>query len=397
MIPTLVAQAGTEPGAPWSYRTTRYIGNLLLILLLIAAPWSAGAQADDCRQRLAAESLGESDHACLRLVYSQPPQHWPAPHVDADVAWQELGPLPERAPSPAGNPFSEVRAALGEKLFFDPRLSRSGQIACASCHEPDLAFADGRRVSFGHDRAAGRRNAPSVVMSGFSQALFWDGRAASLEAQASMPVADPLEMAFSMDELVERLRTSGDYPGLFAEAFAKRPLDAGQIAAALATYQRSLVRVARNTRFERFLRGRHEQLSDRQLHGLHLFRTRARCMNCHFGPSLSDDRFHNAGMTYYGRQYQDLGRYEVTGEAEDVGRFRTPSLRLVSRTGPWLHNGLFADLTGVLNVYNAGMPRPLPAPGMEKDPLFPRTSERFQALGLNGDELLALRAFLETL
>lgn len=369
----------------------------LISSLLASLLWLSAAQADDCQQYLTAIALDDAGYACLRTLYSAPPQQWPKPTVDADIAWQELAPLPERAPSPAENPFSSEKAKLGEKLFFDPRLSRSGQIACASCHEPDLAFADGRKVSFGHDRAAGRRNAPSLVASGLLSPLFWDGRAPTLEAQALMPVIDPLEMAFTVDELVARLRGLPEYPPLFTSVFGHTPLDAGQIAAALATYQRTLVQKARNTPFERFLRGRHDQLTNQQLHGLHLYRTKARCLNCHFGPALSDGQFHNAGMTYYGRKYQDLGRYEQTGLSEDAGRFRTPSLRLVGRTGPWIHNGLFPDLMGVLNFYNVGMPRPKPKPGQEQDPLFPRTSERFKALAMNRDELLALRAFLDTL
>ncbi|RWU22347.1 cytochrome-c peroxidase [Pseudomonas alkylphenolica] len=369
----------------------------LITAFIASLLWLSAAHADDCLQQLAAGTFSDADAACLRKLYSGPSQQWPKPAVDADIAWQELAPLPQRAPSPASNPFSSEKARLGEKLFFDPRLSRSGQIACASCHEPDLAFADGRKVSFGHNRAAGRRNAPSIVTSGLVTPLFWDGRAATLEDQALMPVVDPLEMAFTREELVTRLRGLAEYPPLFTSAFAQGPLDAGQIAAALGTYQRTLVQKARNTPFERFLRGRHDQLNDQQLHGLHLYRTKARCLNCHFGPAMSDGQFHNAGMTYYGRKYQDLGRYEQTGLSEDSGRFRTPSLRLVGRTGPWIHNGLIPDLMGVLNFYNVGMPRPKPQPGQENDPLFPRTSERLKPLALNRSELLALRAFLDTL
>ncbi|MCQ4324632.1 cytochrome-c peroxidase [Stutzerimonas stutzeri] len=368
----------------------------LLPVTLFSVLLSVAAQADDCLYHLAPAPDREG-YACLRQIYTQPPHTWPTPHVDKDIAWQELGPLPERAPSPPGNPFSEAKAALGERLFFDPILSRSRQIACASCHEPDLAFADGRKVSFGHDRQAGRRNSPSLVMSGFTRQPFWDGRAASLEDQALFPVEDPLEMAFERDELLRRLNADAGYRQRFAEAFGADAIDARMLRQALASYQRTLVRFARTTRFERFLRGRHDALSDEQLHGLHLFRTRARCMNCHFGPAMSDDRFHNAGMTYYGRKYQDLGRYEVTGRAEDVGRFRTPSLRLVSRTGPWIHNGLFPDLMGLLNFYNVGMPRPKPTAAQQDDPLFPTTSARLQALELNRDELKALRSFLDTL
>ncbi|UCZ84786.1 cytochrome-c peroxidase [Pseudomonas sp. L5B5] len=338
-----------------------------------------------------------SEPTCLREVYSRPSAQWPAPQVDAGVAWQELGPLPERAPSPEHNPYTQQKADLGRQLFFDPRLSRSGQIACASCHEPDLAFADGRRVSFGHDRAAGRRNAPSVVTSGLAGHLFWDGRADSLEMQALMPVVDPKEMAFSVAQLVARLRASTDYPAQFAKVFPGQALGAEQVAAALATYQRDLLRVAQRTPFERFLRGQAQALNDQQLQGLHLFRTKARCMNCHFGPGMQDNRFHNAGLTFYGRRREDLGRYEVTGLAQDVGRMRTPSLRLVSRTGPWFHNGLASSLDQVLLFYNAGMPRPAPKGAQQQDPLFPVTSTQFQALGLDRIELKALKAFLEAL
>ncbi|MCW3149488.1 cytochrome-c peroxidase [Stutzerimonas stutzeri] len=364
--------------------------NALGLALLLASTTPAACT-------LTQEPGAKPDYACLRETYSQPPAQWPAPHVDDDVAWQELGPLPERAPSPAGQPFSEARAELGEQLFFDPKLSRSGQIACASCHEPDLAFADGRKVSFGHDRQAGRRNSPSVVMSGFTRHPFWDGRAQGLEGQALMPVVDPLEMAFSIEGLLARLNADSTYRERFAAVFGEPVIRADMLRQALGDYQRTLVRVARNTRFERFLRGRHEALNDQQLHGLHLYRTKARCMNCHFGPALSDDQFHNAGMTYYGRKYEDLGRYEVTGKTEDVGRFRTPSLRLVSRTGPWIHNGLFPNLMGVLNFYNVGMPRPKPTAEQQDDPLFPQTSARFKPLDMSRDELNALRSFLDTL
>jgi cytochrome c peroxidase len=369
----------------------------LLLITLLVSPWLSFAAESDCYKHLAGGKLIDADYTCLRQVYTQPSATWPAPHVDEDVTWQELGPLPERAPSPADNPFSAEKAALGETLFFDPKLSRSGQIACASCHEPDLAFADGRKVSFGHDRLAGRRNSPSVVMSGFAEPQFWDGRATNLEAQALFPVEDPVEMAFSIEELLQRLNADQAYRERFKAVFGSQEISAEHIGQAMGTYQRTLVRVARNTRFERFLNGRYNQLSDQQVHGLHLFRTKARCMNCHFGPQMMDNQFHNAGMTYYGRKYEDLGRYEVTGKVEDVGRFRTPSLRLVSKTGPWIHNGLFPDLQGVLNFYNVGMPRPKPVGEQVNDPKFPKTSERFKPLNLSADEMQALRSFLNTL
>ncbi|MVV51799.1 cytochrome-c peroxidase [Pseudomonas sp. PB120] len=309
-----------------------------------------------------------------------------------------MAPLPARAPSPSDNPFTEAKAVLGERLFNDPKLSRSGQIACASCHEPDEAFADGRRVSFGHDRQTGRRNAPSVVMSGFTRHLFWDGRSPSLEAQAVVPIADHVEMAFTTDELLTRLNNDAEYPKLFEQTFAlKGPIVAEQIAQALATYQRTLVKATRNTAFEQLLLGRPQRMSDQQLYGLHLFRTQARCMNCHFGPTLSDDQFHNLGLTYYGRKYEDLGRYEVTANPQDVGAFRTPSLRLLSKTAPWMHNGLFVNMEGTIAFYNQGMPRPEPVGPQKNDPLFPRTSDRLKPLGLDLEQRRALIEFLDSL
>ena len=334
---------------------------------------------------------------CIAQQYRQPVAQWPAPQVDTDVDWQEMAALPAHAPAPPENPFSEPKAALGKKLFNDPTLSRSGQIACASCNEADMAFADGRRVSFGHDRQSGRRNAPSLVMSGYSTALFWDGRGGNLEQQAMHPIVDPVEMAFDIPQLLQRLNTDTAYREQFAQVFGPGPITTQQTAQALATFQRSLVSATRNTPFEQLLRGRPQRMSEEQLYGLHLFRTKARCMNCHFGPALSDEQFHNVGLSYYGRKYEDLGRYEVTRKPEDVGAFRTPSLRLLMKTGPWMHNGLFVNMEGTLAFYNMGMPRPRPNAQQVDDPLFPRTSDRLKALNMDKDELRALRSFLDTL
>ena len=340
-----------------------------------------------------------SDYStCIAQLYRQPVAQWPAPQVDADVAWQEMAALPDHAPAPPENPFSEAKAELGKKLFNDPKLSRSGQIACASCHEADMAFADGRRVSFGHDRQNGRRNAPSLVMSGYSSQLFWDGRGGSLEQQAMHPIVDPVEMAFDIPQLLERLNGDATYREQFAQVFGDGAITTERTGQALATFQRTLVKSTRNTPFEQLLRGRPQRMTDEQLYGLHVFRTKARCMNCHFGPALSDEQFHNVGLSYYGRaKYEDLGRYEVTRKPEDVGAFRTPSLRLVMKTAPWMHNGLFVNMEGTLAFYNMGMPRPRPNAQQVNDPLFPTTSERLKVLNMDKDELRALRSFLDTL
>ncbi|MFC6185060.1 cytochrome-c peroxidase [Pseudoxanthomonas japonensis] len=349
---------------------------------------------DECRQRIAVSAPG-IDADCLRQVYARPIAEWPAPTVDAGAVWQELAPLPDAPPAPADNPQTPEKIALGKRLFEDPRLSRSGQIACASCHDRQLGWGDGRSVSFGHDRQAGKRNAMNVSMAAFSSPLFWDGRAATLEAQALHPIQDSAEMAFSPRELEKRLNRETDYPTAFAQVFGEKRITMSRVAQALASYQRSLV--PRFNRFDRFLDGQRGVLTDQQLWGLHLFRTQARCMNCHSGPALTDNRFHNLGLHFYGRSKEDLGRYRVTGDPADSGKFRTPTLRGVGKTGPYMHNGGFMELRGVVNMYNAGMPRPQPRAGQENDPLFPQTDPLLQPLDLHRTELEAITAFLQTL
>ncbi|WP_372391229.1 cytochrome-c peroxidase [Xanthomonas sp. NCPPB 3582] len=335
------------------------------------------------------------DMACLRQAYAGPQASWPRPHISEGATWRELAPLPTKAPEPFDNPATAQKIELGRQLFEDPRLSRSGQIACASCHDPQFGWGDGRRVSFGHDRQQGRRNAPSVAMAGFAASLFWDGRAPSLEEQALHPIEDGREMAFSSAGLVERLNRSVDYPGRFRRVFGTSRITGQDIARALAAFERSLV--PRASRYDRFLQGRRELLTDQQLWGLHLFRTRARCMNCHSGPTLADNRFHNLGLHFYGRARQDLGRYEVSGDPRDSGTFRTPSLRQVGKTGPYMHTGGFTDLRSVVTAYNAGMPRPRPREQQRGDPLFPRPDPLLVPLGLQKEERDAIVAFLETL
>lgn len=347
-----------------------------------------------CRAAIAGR-VSAGDAACLRRVYRQPRSQWPAPQVDAAVAWQELAPLPAQLPFPADNPATPQKIALGRRLFDDPRLSRSAQIACANCHDRQLGWSDGRSVSFGHDRQPGRRNALSVATSAFSSPLFWDGRAATLEEQALHPIADAREMAFTAAAAARRLQRAGDYDRDFAAVFGDSRITPQRMAHALAAFQRSLV--PRNSRFDRFLHGQQAALSDMQLWGLHLFRTRGRCMNCHFGAALTDNRFHNLGLHFYGRARQDLGRYEITGNPADSGTFRTPSLRGVARSGPWMHNGLFPELRGVVNAYNAGMPRPRPPAGAGHDPPFPQPDPLLKPLHLNREEIEAITAFLQTL
>ena len=344
---------------------------------------------------LASEEEYRKLAATLRVTYAQPITNWPAPHLDDEVKpyFRDLGLLP-LVVYPTNNPYTDAKAGLGKKLFFERRLSGSGQISCASCHDPDLAFADGRTVSFGHERKELKRNAPTILNTAFNETLFWDGRSESLEQQAMAVVNNQDEMHASASFVRENLSKLPGYTNEFAKVFGSPEVTLPRAALAIATFERTLTSRANN--FDSFLRGDTNALNDEAVRGLHLFRTAARCINCHNGPNFTDGRFHNEGLTYYGRKLEDLGRYEITKQPEDVGRFKTPSLRNIARTAPYMHNGLF-DLDGVLNMYNAGMATVRRKVSQKDDPLFPVKSPHLQSLGLNKQDLADLKAFLTAL
>ncbi|MGY6559251.1 MAG: cytochrome-c peroxidase [Nitritalea sp.] len=333
------------------------------------------------------------DFAQLRAWYSQPSSAWPAPHLLEGGTFRELEALPE-------NPFrqdagNEALITLGKHLFFDPRLSASNQISCASCHDPELSWSNGRSLGIGHDHQQGQRNTPSIQNIWEQEIFFWDGRVEGLEAQSLMPIADHTEMNQELELLPEKLGNIAGYAPLFSAAFGSDRITPERIGEALAMFQRSIT--GRRSDFDYFMAGRQERMSDEALWGLHLFRTKAHCINCHNGPFFTDQKFHNLGLHFYGRTHQDLGRYEITGNPADVGAFKTPSLRDVAFTAPYMHNGLFPHLEGVINMYDAGMARPKPRPEFAEDPLFPETSELLVKLSLTAAEKQALEAFLKSI
>lgn len=344
--------------ACWPHRNRR-AALAPVIVLVLAVPVAAGTPD-------------------LRDVYARPPADWPAPQVDPSVPFAELGrpPIPA-VPDPA-------LAAVGERLFHDPRLSLAGDMACSTCHDPGQAWADGRARPTGHGGREGRRNTPSLLGTAGYGAWRWDGRHGSLTAAVLAPLLDPAEMANPDGESVSR-RLAVDYG----------PVDVG---AALAAFVGG---IDEETRFDRFVSGDHGALTDEEIHGLHLFRTKAGCANCHFGPALTDGGFHNLRLSSFGEASQDLGRHTVTARPEDAGRFRTPSLRHVGRTAPYMHNGLFPSLEGVVHFYARGggevrarnqaeADRPLFAEAARLDPLI-------RPLDLTPTERAALTAFLRTL
>lgn len=312
----------------------------------------------------------------LRALYEKPASQWPAPWIDEGVAFVELAALPPPPAPPA--PLVQ----LGRRLFFDARLSANGRMACASCHRPDQGWTVRTPTAVGANGAPGRRNPPGLQDVATRAHWAWDGAARSLAEQSLRPLTDPREMAnASLDEVSRRLG-----------------LPPRRVGEALAAFQHKL---HARSRFDRFAQGEHRALTDQELKGLHLFRTAARCANCHFGPTLSDGRFHHLGIAFFGEPSQDLGRFEVTQRCEDVGRFRTPSLRGVARTAPYMHHGLFDSLTGVLNLYarGGGDPRNGRA-GVAADPLYAcaqRISPHLKPLPLSAADIAALQAFLQAL
>ena len=528
-----------------------------------------------------------------REMYAKPIDEWIKPYVD--VEYEEMQPLMPLE-------YREEERILGERLFNEPKLSKSKQIACANCHNRELGFGDGLKTSFGHDRVRGNRNAPNIMMSGFFEKLFWDGRADSLESQVLDSLQNPIEMANTIEDAVSSIREIEDYYPLFLAAFgeldsggdfkdlyfldssfddkkdvfghkdstatthnddrktqndtirqhdilcqsdklhhdklrydnlrhveilaetslrnlnkdssaslandtgktqnggieinnnnvsqndiiaysgdyilhyvkdnvanvlphvmlsvsetsldSKQNLDSinlchyerkskkldsshsfrmtnlshvaplrhvetkskhlrseisleskikkidskleyakslitmDNIAKAIVAYERSLV--PRNSRFNQFLNGKYEALTDKEIYGLHIFRTKGRCMNCHNGMALSDGRFHNIGLSFYGRKLQDLGRYEVSKNIDDLGKFKTPSLIAVSKSAPYMHNGIFPTIRGVLNMYNAGFPTNT----KNTDTNTTKTSPLIKPLNLSKEEIEALESFL---
>ena len=329
----------------------------------------------------------------LRDLYAGTPETWPAPHLDEGVPHRELGPLPE-VNYPEDNPYTKEAEDLGKMLFFDPRLSVSRQIACASCHDPELGWADGRQFAFGHNRRQGKRNTMSILNTAYFDELFWDGRTASLEEQSLFPLQDHVEMNMDLEVAIARLNSIPEYITLFEEVYQVDSIELEHLQKALATFERGIV--SRKSRFDYFVEGDQEALNDQELLGLHLFRTKARCMNCHNGPLFSDNQYHNNGQSMFGRPGEDLGRYLVTEETADVGKFRTPSLRDVTYTGPWLHNGGIFELSEMIDMYERGMPQIIPRK-MEGHPLYPQKSPLLKPLNLNSEEKQALLAFLEAI
>ena len=332
----------------------------------------------------------------LRELYSGDPAKWPKPilHEEAKPGFKDIGYL-GRPNYPADNPFKAEKQQLGKILFFDPRLSVSGQIACASCHDPELGWGDGRRVAYGHGRQTGKRNAMTLLNVGFYEKFFWDGRAGSLEEQAKFPVQDHVEMSTNLVTMVKNVKAIAGYKPLFLQAFGSEEVTLDKIQKAIATFERSIV--STNSRFDAFVKGNRKALKDDEVVGLHLFRTKAGCINCHNTPLFSDNKFHNDGQALLGSRMEDLGLYNVTKNLKDVGAFKTPSLRETHITGPWMHHGNFPSIKDVIEFYNLGNPVNYQRAAVIPDSLKNPKSRMLKKLNLTLTEQIQLEAFLKSI
>jgi len=273
------------------------------------------------------------------------------PALDRLVAEQPQ-PLPKalpEVPHPADNQPTPPKIALGKKLFSDPRLSRTEKVSCSTCHDPAKGFRNGEPVPAGVDGKKGSRRVPSLFNVAYNRFQFWDGRAGTLEEQALVPLQGATEMDMRLDALVLKLNRMVEYRRQFQEVFGGA-VTSQRLAQALAAYERTII--SRDTPFDRYVKGEKESLSPASLRGMHLFYGQARCALCHKGPNFTDDDFHNIGIVDDG--HMDAGRKAVTGKQADQGKFKTPTLREVGRTGPYMHNGRFKTLVEVVQHYNFG-------------------------------------------
>ncbi|MDR5905817.1 cytochrome-c peroxidase [Franzmannia qiaohouensis] len=263
---------------------------------------------------------------------------------------ERFEPLPHFPPIPADNSLTEEKVELGNMLFFEPRISASGVISCATCHNPALGWSDRIPRATGHDGQIGERNTPTVLNSGFLESQFWDGREPDLEGQALGPIEADIEMAMQLEHAIERLTEFSLYQEKFAAAYPddEDPISTDNLAKALASFQRTLN--TPNSPFDRYLRGDLDALDEQEKRGMVAFVDNG-CAACHSGPAFTDSNFHRIqvpGST-------DVGRYEVTGEERDMYRFRTPTLRNVGVTYPYMNNGATATLEEAVAIMGSEM------------------------------------------
>ncbi|MBX3158893.1 MAG: hypothetical protein KF773_23205 [Deltaproteobacteria bacterium] len=283
-------------------------------------------------------------------------------------------------PVPADNALTAERVHLGKRLFYDTQLSRTREVACGSCHLAEHAFADPRRLSAGVEGRLGSRNAPSIVNLAYNTSFFWDGGAPTLEQQAIGPIINPLEMDMKIGDVVARLEADASYVDAFDRAYDTRP-SPGTVTKALASFMRTIV--SGDSRYDRFQRGDATALTESEQRGLAIATgERGECFHCHVGFNFTNNGFRNNNLY---ADYVDLGRARVTELADDVGKFKVPTLRNVALTAPYMHDGSLPTLEAVVEHYSSG--------GFAS----PTSDPTIRPLDLTAEEKRDLVAFLRAL
>lgn len=285
-------------------------------------------------------------------------------------------------PVPEDNPLTREKVELGRRLFNEKQLSRDGTVACSTCHDPKRNFTDDKPLAEGVFGRIGARRVPAILNRAYGTAFFWDGRIPTLEEQVLQPIINDKEMDMTLEEAVARLREDEEYAEEFDSVFG-HAITEQDISHALASYVRTIL--AGNSRYDRYLNGEGDALTELERRGLEIFRGKGNCTDCHLGPNLTDEKFRNTGIAWKDGELADLGRFRFTKRENDRGSFKTPTLRNVAGRAPYMHDGSLATLSEVADYYNRGGNR---NPWLDRE-LLP--------LRLTDAEKEALVAFLQTL
>jgi cytochrome c peroxidase len=288
----------------------------------------------------------------VKIAQASSSGHAPHGMVTIDgMTVPDIGPLPTSIPTPSMNLSYKAKIELGKQLYFDGRLSKSGAISCAFCHNPVTGFADPRQTSIGIGGGVGGRQSPTVYNTAFNHVQFWDGRARSLEEQAIGPIQNPIEMGETHENVVSKLNKIKGYRQQFGAVFGTE-VNLQGMAEAIAAYERTVI--STNSSFDKYVAGDAKAMDEAAVRGMALFKGKARCILCHNGPNFTDNQFHNLGVPQVGPLKEDLGRYYVTKAEKDKGAFKTPTLRSISETAPYMHDGALKTLEEVVDFLNAG-------------------------------------------
>lgn len=281
---------------------------------------------------------------------------------------------------PDDNPLTEAKIELGKQLYFDPRLSRDNSVSCATCHDPAKGWSNGDAVATGIGGQKGGRSAPTIINSAYQIAQFWDGRAQHLEGQALGPIQNPIEMDLTLEELIERLENIPGYKQQFRAVFGSEKILPEHVAKAIAAFERTVL--SGDAPYDRFKAGDKDALSESAQRGMKLFFGKAHCSACHAGSNFTDGAYHNIGVGTLADQ-PDEGRFVISTLEGDKYSFKTPTLREIARTAPYMHDGSLKTLEEVVDYYSKG--------GEANDYL----DEEIFELNLTADEKADLVQFLK--